>query len=87
MATRAFVVVTGMEAASGDSGTTIHLLFRYMREDEDSAVVGPANVDSTVPVDYSDNAYSLHEKIADKIRSDVDDPSLVVIFVDAAGHY
>lgn len=83
MANKAFVVVTSMEA----TGTTMQLLFRYMQEDPESALVGSANIDSSVLVDYADNAHSLHEKIADKIRNDQEDQTIVVVFFDSPGHY
>lgn len=54
-------------------------------DDSETWASGPNN--ATVPIEYSDNSQSIRQKLADKIRLQSEDESIVVIFFDSPGRY
>jgi hypothetical protein len=58
---------------------------RYVVKAPDESVVAESST-FLVP-SYSDTPQSIHQRLADQIRSQQDDPDLVVIFVDSPGRY
>jgi hypothetical protein len=79
MANKAFVVFT----SNFGMNNYVHAYGSVVSPDDGYV----ADVGGTYPVHYSDTAQSIHERVADSIRIQVNDPDLIVIFVDAPGRY
>lgn len=87
MRNKAFVAIDADQMYAGNP-PGFSCVARYVILDETDAVVsGTSAVSISVAVEYADNSQTVCEKIADLIRSNTDDATLIVVFLGSPGRF
>ncbi len=83
---KAFVRIDNLQ---GDDYFTGHVSANgaEIRSPSEGGSGGAVGVGATVQIDYTDSSQTIHERLADAIRINREDPDLIVIFTDSPGRY